>query len=130
NRQRGLLGAADMQRRQQRVEDAMRTYAECEKVDPRSSRAQEARLWQARMLLDQEQVDAAIERFQLAMESAPTPSQAIDAADFLAKAWIEKGDLEAAQFVIEHAEKIVLQAAEETPEVLARLERACDGMSA
>ncbi|MCB9878752.1 MAG: tetratricopeptide repeat protein [Planctomycetes bacterium] len=130
NGQRGLLGAADMQRRQHRVEEAMKTYVDCEKIDPRTTRAQDARLWLARMLLDQDQVDAAIERFQLALESAPTPSQAIDAADFLAKAWIQKGDLDAAQFVIEHAEQIVLQAADEAPEVVSRLERACDGMSA
>ncbi|MFT4515085.1 MAG: hypothetical protein ACI91B_003798, partial [Planctomycetota bacterium] len=58
--QRGLLAAADMQRRQLRTEDAMKTYAKAEAVDPRTGRAQSARLWMARMLLTAGKVDLAI----------------------------------------------------------------------
>lgn len=128
--QRGLLAAADMQRRQQRVEDAMKTYALAEAVDPRSSRAQEARLWVARLLLGGKQVDKAIEKFQAALESAPTTSQAIATADHLAKAWIVKGDLESAGFAIDHARKLAQDEKHGDPIVAERLRRAFERMSA
>ena len=131
--QRGLLGAADMQRRQRRTKDAMKTYALAEAADPRTSHAQAARLWIARMLMDRSQVDRAIEKFQAALESAPSPRQGLDAANYLAKAWIVKGDLEAAGFVIEYAEQLTEQAeqAEQGGSVAARqLRLACDRMSA
>jgi tetratricopeptide (TPR) repeat protein len=127
--QRGLLGAADMQRRQERTEDAMKTYARAEKVDPRTSRAQDARLWQARLLLAGEQVDAALTAFQAALESAPSPSRAIEAANFLAGAWIQKGDLDAAERAIEHARKVA-DAGDEDPVVAERLKQAFERMSA
>ena len=128
--QRGLLAAADMQRRQLRTEDAMATYAQAERVDPRTGRAQSARLWMARMLLTDGKVEQAIERFQAALESAPSPRQAIDAADYLAKAWIIKGDLKAAGFVIDHAQKLVDGERGGDPIVAERLRRAFDRMSA
>ena len=128
--QRALLGAADMQRRQERVEDAMKTYALAEAVDPRSSNAQEARLWVARMLQGSNQIDAAIEKFQAALESAPSARQGIDAADYLAKAWIVKGDLDAAGFVIDHAEKLVASEQDGDAVLAERLRRAFERMSA
>lgn len=128
--QRGLLGAADMQRRQQRVEDAMKTYAMAEAVDPRTSSAQQARLWMARMLQASNQIDAAIEKFQAALESAPSPRQAIDAADYLAKAWIVKGDLDSAGFVIDHAQQLVDNEQGGDAVAVERLRRAFERMSA
>lgn len=128
--QRGLLGAAHMQRRQQRVADAMKTYAKAEAVDPRTSRAQEARLWVARLLLAGKQVDKAIEKFQAALESAPTTRQAIETADYLAKAWIVKGDLESAGFVIDHARTLVQDEKNGDPIVAERLRRAFERMRA
>ncbi|MCK5944119.1 MAG: tetratricopeptide repeat protein, partial [Planctomycetes bacterium] len=128
--QRGLLGAADMQRRQHRTEEAMATYAKAEKCDPGTSHAQLARLWMARILMSEDKVDAAIVRFQAALESAPTPRQAIDAADLLAKAWIVKGDLDAAGFVLDHADGLVRDYDGGDPIVAERLRRACQRMSA
>lgn len=128
-RQRGLLGAADMQRRQRRVKDAMKTYALAEAADPRTSHAQAARLWIARMLMERSQVDRAIEKFQAALESAPSPRQGLDAANYLAKAWIVKGDLDAAGFVIEHAENLVEQEAGADSINHEQLRRACERMS-
>lgn len=128
--QRGLLGAADMQRRQQRIEDAMKTYAMAEAKDPRTTRAQEARLWIARMLLAAGKVAKAIERFQAALESAPSKSQGILTANYLAKAWIRQGDLDAAGFVIEHARKLSDGEADGDPVVAQRLLRAYERMSA
>lgn len=128
--QRALLAAGDMQRRQLRTEVAMKTYAKAEAVDPRTGRAQSARLWIARILLTDGKVDQAIERFQGALESAPSPRQAIDAADYLAKAWIVKGDLESAGFVIDHAEKVVDGEQHGDPIVAEQLRRAFQRMGA
>jgi len=128
--QRALLAAGDMQRRQLRTEDAMKTYKKAEAVDPRTRRAQEARLWMARMLLVDGKVDRAIERFQGALESAPTPRQSIEAADYLAKAWIVKGDLESARFVVEHAAQVVDREQHGDPVVVGQLRRAFHRMGA
>lgn len=126
--QRALLGAADMQRRQQRADEAMATYARAAAVDQRTARAQEARLWQARMLLAAERFDDAIERFQAALESAPSPSQAIVTADWLAQAWLRKGDLDAADRAVAHARKVVDDAGDDDPVATARLQRAFERM--
>lgn len=108
--QRGLLGAADMQRRQRRPADARKTYREAERLDPRTGYAHRARLWLARMLQADGELDRAIEGYQAALESAPTPRRAVEVADLLAKAWIAKGDLESAGFVLEHVEQLVRDA--------------------
>jgi len=128
--QRGLFGAAEMQRRQHRTEDAMKTYKLAEAVDPRTSRAHDARLWMARMMLDDKKTVAAIEQFRVALESAPSSRKAIQAADYLAKAWIVKGDLEAAGFVIDHARTLVADEEGGDPVVVARLHRAFERMGA
>ncbi|MEO6598101.1 MAG: tetratricopeptide repeat protein [Planctomycetota bacterium] len=128
--QRGLLGAADMQRRQKRIDEAVATYAKAAAVDQGSARAQEARLWQARLLQSAERLDEAIAAFQSALESAEGGSQTIDAANYLASAWIHKGDLDAAGRAIEHAEQFVSELGEEDPIVVERLRKALESMSA
>lgn len=128
--QRGLFGAAEMQRRQQRLEAAMRTYADAERIDPRTGYAHRARLWMARMVLARGAVDRAIGRFQAALESAPTPRRAIEAADLLAKAWIQKGELDSAGFVLDHVDQLVGDHQGGDPARAARLRRASREMSA
>jgi tetratricopeptide (TPR) repeat protein len=128
--QRGLLGAADMQRRQRRLDEAMATYQQAEKIEPGSSRAQEARLWQARLLQGRERLDEAIVMFQAALECADPGAQTIEACNFLALAWIDKGDLDAAGRVLEHAEQSVAAMEEEDPIVQDRLQKALEAMSA
>lgn len=128
--QRALLGAADMQRRQQRIDDAFATYAKVVALDPASSRAQDARLWQARLLQGRERLDEAIVAFQTALESADPGSETIEACNFLALAWIDKGDLDAAGRAIEHAEQHVAAMADEDPLVLERLKKGIEAMSA
>lgn len=128
--QRGLFGAADMQRRQKRVDEAMVTYGKAAAVDPGSARAQEARLWQARLLLAEERVDEAITAFQAALESADPGSQTIDAANHLALAHVHKGDLDAAGRAIEHAEHSIAELGDEDPLVLERLHKTLEAMSA
>lgn len=128
--QRGLMGAGDMQRRQKRVDEAMATYAKAIALEPGSSRAQEMRLWQARLLQGGGKLDEAIVAFQAALESADPGSQVVEACNFLALAWIEKGDLDAAGRALEHAEQAVTAAADEDPQTVERLKKAIDGMSA
>ncbi|MCC7395562.1 MAG: hypothetical protein IT455_00685 [Planctomycetes bacterium] len=128
--QRALMGAADMQRRQNRDDEAFATYAKAEAVEPGSARAQTARLWQARLLQAQQRLEEAIPRFQAALESAAPGQQTIDAANYLALAWIQHGDLDAAGRAIEHAEDSLQPLADEDPIVLERLRRSIETMSA
>jgi tetratricopeptide (TPR) repeat protein len=128
--QRGLMGAADMQRRQKRVDDAMTTYAKAIALEPGSSRAQEMRLWQARLLQGAGKLDEAIVAFQAALESADPGSQVVEACNFLALAWIQKGDFDAADRAIDHAEQATTAAADEDPQTVERLKKAIEGMSA
>jgi tetratricopeptide (TPR) repeat protein len=128
--QRGLLAAADMQRRQQQLDKALQTYAEAAKVDPGTSRAQEARLWQARLLQTMGKPEAAIAAFEAALEAARRPRQIIEACNWLAKAHITSGDLDAAQQAITHAETAI--GAVDTSDQLEaeRLRKALESMSA
>lgn len=128
--QRALLGAADMQRRQKRIDEAMSTYSRAVAVDPGSTHAQDARLWQGRLLQGLERIDEAIVAFQAALESADPGAQTIDACNFLALAWIQKGDLDAASRAIEHAEHAVQTVGDEDPLVVERLGKSIEGMSA
>lgn len=128
--QRALLGAADMQRRQKRMEEAFATYGKVAAIDPGSGRAQDARLWQARLLQAGERLDEAIVAFQAALESADPGSETIEACNFLALAWIDKGDLEAAGRAIDHAEHAVATMADEDPLVLERLKKGLEAMAA
>ncbi len=128
--QRALLGAADMQRRQQRTDEAMATYGKVASLDPGSARAQDARLWQARMLQGAGRLDEAIVAFQGALESADRGAETIEACNWLALAWIDKNDLDAAGHVLAHAEQHVAGAAGEDPVAVERLQQALDGMSA
>lgn len=128
--QRALLGAADMQRRQKRSDEAMATYAKVIAIDPSSARAQDARLWQARLLQVGDRIDEAIVAFQAALETADPGSETIEACNFLALAWIDKGDLDAAGLVLEHAEQAVAGMHEEDPIVAERHKKALDDMPA
>lgn len=128
--QRGLLGAADMQRRQKRNEDAMATYAKAVAIEPAGARAQEARLWQARLLQSMGRVDEAIVAFQAALESAKAGRPLVETANSLALACIQKGDFEAAEHAIEHAEQFVAALGDEDPIAVERLQKALSTMSA
>ncbi|MBL9076962.1 MAG: hypothetical protein JNL08_05630 [Planctomycetes bacterium] len=129
--QRGLFGAAEMQRRQQRPDEALGTYAKAEAVAPGTGRAQQVRLCRARLLLSLERVDEAVSGLQAALESAEGPSQVIEAANLLALAFVKKGDLDAAARAIEHAERAVEAAADDDDAPAhERHLKALEGMSA
>lgn len=128
--QRGLLGAADMQRRQQRRGEAMKTYKAAERAAPATAMAQRARLWVARLLFAEGKRKQAIAHFQSALESASSPRQTIDAADDLAKTWIQIGDLQRARFVLEHVDEMVRSRHGDAALDLQRLRAASRRMSA
>lgn len=128
--QRGLLGAADMQRRQQRPDEAMATYQRAEAVEAGSSRAQDARLWRARLLQASDRLDQAVPAFQTALECAAGPAQVIEACNFLALALVQKGDLDAAERALEHAEHATQSAAEDDPATAERQQKWLEAMSA
>lgn len=128
--QRGLLGAADMQRRQKQLDKALDTYAKTVAAEPATSRAQEARLWQGRVLQSLGRMGDAIAAFQTALEAAARPRQVIEASDYLAKAQIKNGDYEAAAKAIQHAESVIAEADAADPVEVERLRKALEGMGA
>ena len=128
--QRGLSAAADMQRRQGRSKDALRTYAEAELVDPRTTRAQRARVWIGRLLMARGLLDRGTTQLQAALECARTPRQEITCANELAKAWITRGDLDRAGAVIAHVDRLLLDVGDQDPRERDRLRRAIGAMSA
>lgn len=127
--QRGTIEAADMQRRQKKLEAALQGYAAAAAMDPASSRAHDARLWQARLLQEMGKPDEALELFRAALESAEKPRLVIEAANFLARALIEKGDLDGASRAIGHAEEAVQGAAEDDAAEGQRLRKLLEDMS-
>lgn len=128
--QRGLLGAADMQRRQKRNDDALLTYAKAAAAEPNGTRAQEARLGQASLLQSTGRLDEAVAAFQAALESARPGKQVIETANHLALACLQKGDLDAAERAIDHAEQAVAAVADDDPVVHERLQKLFESMSA
>ncbi|HLQ39197.1 MAG TPA: tetratricopeptide repeat protein, partial [Planctomycetota bacterium] len=128
--QRATLEAADMQRRQKQNERALATYIQVVAMDASSSRAQEARLWQARLLQTLGRIDEALAAFATAVEAAERPRALIEAANWLAKALIQKGDLAAAEQALAHADTTIANAGEDDPVEAGRLQKALAGMSA
>lgn len=128
--QRAMLEAADMQRRSKRVDEAMASYAAAEAVEPTTTRAQEARLWRARLLQTTGKLPEAITAFQAAVDAAKGPRQVIEAANWLAKAQIQKGDLAAAEAALQRADSAVASANEADVVEKERLEQLLEEMSA
>jgi len=128
--QRGLFGAAEMQRRQKRYKIALGSYREAITADPATSRAQSARLEIARLLAQMQRLDDAIAAAQVALECARPGRQVIDAANQLALLWIAKGDLDTAGRAIGHAEASIEGVDNGDPVVAERLRKAVELMSA
>lgn len=127
--QRGLLEAAGAQRRQDRFEDALKTYVAAAAAEPATARAQEARLWQGRLLQQLGRVEEAIDRFRASLETASTPRQVIDTCNELARVLIQQGDLDGAGNAIAHADRAVQKAMQEDQGSAESLERALTAMS-
>jgi tetratricopeptide (TPR) repeat protein len=119
-----------MQRRQKQTEKAIATYAQVVTLEAGSTRAQEARLWQGRLLQSLGRLDESVSAFQAALEAAERPRQIIEACNFLARACLQKSDLDGAQRAIEHADQAVQSANEDDPIEVERLHKALEGMSA
>lgn len=128
--QRGKIGAADMQRRLDRASEALATYAEAVAVDPTTTRAQGARIWQGRILQSLGRGADAIAMFRTAVAAARTPQQVIEASNYLAKVQVDQGELDAAAQSIAHAESAVAAAGTADPIAQERLQKALASMSA
>lgn len=114
--QRATLAAGDMQRRLDRPEEALATYERAVAVDPRTSRAQRARLWRGRLLQQLERLPEAAAALRAALEAADGPRQVLEAADLLAKVMIAQGDLDGAAAVVDRAGRAVEAAVAADPE--------------
>lgn len=128
--QRGTIAAADMQRHLDRNDEALSTYAKVVAMDPGTSRAQTARLWQGRLQQQLGRLDDAVATFRAALEAAEKPRQVIDTVNCLARALIERGDLDGAANAIRHAEEVVAGAVDSDPIETERLRKLVDTMSA
>lgn len=127
---RAWFGAAEMQQRQKRLEEALVSYEKAQTAEPGGPHAHDARLGQARLLEALGRTDAAIAALQAALESARPGRQGIEAANLLALALVRKGDFEAAERAIEHAQHEVTAAGDEDAATAARLQKLADTMSA
>ncbi len=128
--QRGTMAAADMQRRLKRYDEAMATYRKAEALGPGTTRGQESRLWVGRLLEATGKLPEAVAQYQSAMEAASGPRQVIEAANFLAKCQIARGDLTAAAAALATADDAVANADEPDVTVEERLRRELAEMSA
>jgi tetratricopeptide (TPR) repeat protein len=128
--QRGLLEAADMQRRQKRNDEALTSYGQVIAADAGSPRAQEARIWQGRLLQALGRIDESIGAFRKALDAAGKPKQVVEAANYLAKALIAKGDLDNAENALAHADEAIHKAIAADAAQAERLQRTLDSMSA
>ncbi|MCA8948311.1 MAG: hypothetical protein KDE27_02340 [Planctomycetes bacterium] len=126
---RGLLGSADMQRRQQRFEDALGTYDKVVEAAANSPQAQLARLAKAKLLQRMDRLPAAVAAAQVALECARPGRQVLDACNVLALVQIQAGDLDAAERALEYARESVDDLADAEPERLERQRRAVEAMS-
>ena len=113
--QRGKLAAADMQRRAEKFEAAL---------------AQTARLWVGRVLQTMGRDVDALVAFRAALTSAVTPSQTIEACNYLANAMVAAGDFAGAAQALSHADSAISTAIVEKPEDAERLHKALESMSA
>ncbi|MGE3171568.1 MAG: hypothetical protein AB7O97_03015 [Planctomycetota bacterium] len=128
--ERGRFGAADMQRRQDRVDDALQGYAAVIELAPTSSRAQAARLWRGRLLQRRDRPDEAAREFAAAIAAARTARQAILACNLLARLQVERGDLTGADATLQRADAAAQREIDAAPERQPGLRRALDEMSA
>lgn len=128
--QRGLLGAADMQRRLKRADEALATYREVIAAGPGVTHAQTARLAIARLLRGMDRLDEAIEASRVALECAKPGRQVIEASNLTALLLVQKGDLDGADNALRHAAKSIEGVGNGDPIVEQRLRKAVDSMSA
>ncbi|MCA8941571.1 MAG: hypothetical protein KDB80_03345 [Planctomycetes bacterium] len=129
-RSRALFGLAEMQRRAKQLDAAIKTYGECAAFEPKTVRAHDARLWIARCHGAAERHDEAIQAFRAACGAAPGPRQRIEAGNWIAKALISRGELDAAAAELAAVEAAIAADLRAGGTNAERLQRALDEMSA
>lgn len=123
---RALLEKAHVQRRLDRLDEALVSYREVVQRAPETSRAHTARVWIGGCLQIRGDLDGAVQAFAEALESTSKPTQVIDLCNRMGKAQLAAGDLEGAEAAIARADKLVETAA---PEEVDRLRKALGEMS-
>lgn len=126
---RGLLGVADMQRRQGRRPAALSSYSAVIEGFPAAGYAQQARLARARLLRSMGRLETAVGGARAALECARPGRQLFDACNLLALLLIESGDLAAAESALAHARKSIAAAPGDDPITRQRWQKAVDGLS-
>lgn len=129
-RARALYGLAQMQRRLKQLEAAIATYTKCARYEPGSVRAHDARVWIARCHMAEDKFAESLAAFRAACEAAPGPLQRIGAGNWLAKALIASGDLEAAERELTAVEQAVKPVSDSDDPAAARVRKALEQMSA
>ena len=127
---RATFQVAQMERRQKQFENAIATYQQAATFQPKQNRANQARLWIARCFVSLDKAEEAMQSFRNAVASAATPRQVIEASNYLAKALIEAGDLEAAKAALAKADQVAMPLIEAGGKDSEGLRAALDRMSA
>lgn len=107
---RAGLELAHLDRRQDKLDAALKGYAAVAAIQPASARAHQARLWLGRVHLSKKDAAQAEQAFRTAVEKAGTSRQRIDACNRLANLEVKLGKLDAARKTIAVAEQASKQA--------------------
>ena len=126
---RGWYGVGQMQRRLKDYPKAIIAYGKAAVADAGTNRANSARIWVGRCHISTGDRKAGVAALRVALESAATPSQVLEAANWLAKELIHDGDLDGAEQALVAADRAVASAAG-GPKEQARLQKKLAGMSA
>ena len=123
---RSLMQRAHIQRRLDRVDEALASYRELAAMEPRTGRGHTARRWIARCLEQQGDLTGAIEAYRSALEVTTRPRAVIELCNGLAKTLLSQGDIDAAADVLARAERVV---PEGDSDEAVRIQKAVDTMS-
>ncbi|MEZ5963929.1 MAG: hypothetical protein R3F56_08810 [Planctomycetota bacterium] len=94
---RASFEVAHLLRRGKQFDAAVELYRKVAGLQPGTARAQSALLWCGRTMQAANRIDAAVAAFRSALQSAGSAGAVIDAGNWLAKAQIRTGDLDAAR---------------------------------
>lgn len=113
---RATFELAHLLRRAKKSDDAVAFYRKVAEMQPGTARGQSALVWIGRTLQIVGQLDAAVTAFQDALGKAGNPAAVITAGNWLAKALLAKGDLDAARNALAEVDKRVAgEATGDTP---------------
>ncbi|MEM7201893.1 MAG: tetratricopeptide repeat protein [Planctomycetota bacterium] len=121
--ERGWFGVAQMQRRQERWDDAIASYRKAAAVRGTTARAHQARAWMGRCLQRKGDLGGAVAAFEQALELTTTPKRILELCNLLAKTRLAQGDLDGAEQVLSRAEAAVPATGPDAPKLRAALDK-------